>query len=58
MCPFFWGLFRQVSSDHYGLKEANMCEDLRVKVQLVQDMRIRSLHRGQNIDAYDCAPSF
>lgn len=39
-----------VSSDHYGLKEANMCEELRVPVQLVQDMRIRTLHRGHSID--------
>eukprot|EP00434_Breviolum_minutum_P000282 symbB.v1.2.000234.t1/scaffold4.1/size633627/16 len=40
-----------VSSDHYGLKEANMCEDLRVpNVQLVQDMRIRTLHHGKTID--------
>ncbi|CAK9013441.1 Hypothetical protein (Fragment) [Durusdinium trenchii] len=40
-----------VSSDHYGLREANMCEDLRVpKVPLVQDMRMRTLHRGQTIE--------
>eukprot|EP00913_Durusdinium_trenchii_P032869 g30770.t1 len=38
-----------VSSDHYGLREANMCEDLRVpKVPL--DMRMRTLHRGQTIE--------
>ncbi|CAK8991207.1 Hypothetical protein (Fragment) [Durusdinium trenchii] len=35
-----------VSSDHYGLREANFCEELRVSVRLVQDLRIRTLHRG------------
>lgn len=40
-----------VSSGHYGLAEANMMEELRVPdIRLVQDMKIRTLHRGHNIE--------
>mmetsp|Transcript_5398 Transcript_5398/g.12441 ORF Transcript_5398/g.12441 Transcript_5398/m.12441 type:complete len:591 (-) Transcript_5398:87-1859(-) len=40
-----------VSSGHYGLTEANMLEEFQVPdVRLVQDMKIRTLHRGQTID--------
>ncbi|CAE8606482.1 unnamed protein product [Polarella glacialis] len=40
-----------VSTDAYGLREANMIEELRVpNVKLVQDMKIRTLHRGHSID--------
>ncbi|OLP78413.1 hypothetical protein AK812_SmicGene41407 [Symbiodinium microadriaticum] len=41
----------KVSSGHYGLAEANMMEELRVPdIRLVQDMKIRTLHRGHNIE--------
>eukprot|EP00930_Biecheleria_cincta_P033163 TRINITY_DN22975_c0_g2_i4.p1 TRINITY_DN22975_c0_g2~~TRINITY_DN22975_c0_g2_i4.p1 ORF type:complete len:784 (-),score=149.50 TRINITY_DN22975_c0_g2_i4:50-2401(-) len=40
-----------VSTDAYGLKEANMIDELRVpNVPLVQDLKIRTLHRGKPID--------
>lgn len=40
-----------VSTDAYGLREANLVPELRVPdVLLVQDMKIRTLHQGKTID--------
>jgi len=40
-----------VSTDAYGLREANLIPELRVPgVKLVMDMKIRTLHRGYTID--------